>query len=346
MGAGVVKPEQNGFSIHIRTGTQASNMGGRHSAGLKCEECANKFSLSRKRLSCKDCERNFCSLCSMPSKRQCKKCHILLSGNFTRSQLLQWKPKDLKALLHKHDINTTNCREKDELIDLIFHYFAGATSSRRDDGRGSESAGVRGHNTQWDQNLGQSNTNEASQSVNQNGAQSETSASRNNEPVSSGGTQSNGTEINQSELEPTELDEGVSQGDISRIALEDIRSEEHIEQLSIKCLKRLLLNNFVDYKGCCERWELQERVKRLWNSHQTNKQKAEEQRKISDIPSSSTLSSAGEDDDLCKVCMDATIDCVLLECGHMVTCTKCGKQLSECPICRQYVVRAVHIFKA
>ncbi|XDA79667.1 hypothetical protein R6Z07F_009676 [Ovis aries] len=32
--------------------------------------------------------------------------------------------------------------------------------------------------------------------------------------------------------------------------------------------------------------------------------------------------------------MDSPIDCVLLECGHMVTCTKCGKRMNECPICR------------
>jgi hypothetical protein len=29
----------------------------------------------------------------------------------------------------------------------------------------------------------------------------------------------------------------------------------------------------------------------------------------------------------------------MLECGHMCTCTNCGKQMAECPICRQYVVR-------
>lgn len=52
------------------------------------------------------------------------------------------------------------------------------------------------------------------------------------------------------------------------------------------------------------------------------------------------------DDHLCRICMDAVIDCVLLECGHMVTCTKCGMRMSECPICRQYVVRAVHVFKS
>lgn len=53
-----------------------------------------------------------------------------------------------------------------------------------------------------------------------------------------------------------------------------------------------------------------------------------------------------EDDNLCRICMDAVIDCVLLECGHMVACTKCGKRMSECPICRQFVVRAVHVFKS
>ena len=53
-----------------------------------------------------------------------------------------------------------------------------------------------------------------------------------------------------------------------------------------------------------------------------------------------------DEKELCKICMDSAIDCVLLDCGHMVTCTKCGKQMNECPICRQYVVRAVHIFRA
>ena len=64
-----------------------------------------------------------------------------------------------------------------------------------------------------------------------------------------------------------------------------------------------------------------------------------------------------DDDSMCKICMDSPvaillfldepflilimeqIDCVMLECGHMCTCTQCGKQMAECPICRQYVVR-------
>lgn len=55
---------------------------------------------------------------------------------------------------------------------------------------------------------------------------------------------------------------------------------------------------------------------------------------------------SGQEENLCKICMDSPIDCVLLECGHMVTCSKCGKRMSECPICRQYVVRAVHVFRS
>lgn len=53
-----------------------------------------------------------------------------------------------------------------------------------------------------------------------------------------------------------------------------------------------------------------------------------------------------DSEDQCKICMDNGIDCVLLECGHMVTCTNCGKQISDCPICRQHISRIVHVFKA
>jgi len=52
-----------------------------------------------------------------------------------------------------------------------------------------------------------------------------------------------------------------------------------------------------------------------------------------------------KEDDVCKVCMDAIVNCILLECGHMVSCTDCGKRLAECPICRRYVSRVVHVFR-
>jgi len=45
----------------------------------------------------------------------------------------------------------------------------------------------------------------------------------------------------------------------------------------------------------------------------------------------------------CKVCMDADIDCVILDCGHLVTCNQCGKKLTECPICRQQVLEVLSV---
>ncbi|XP_059483720.1 E3 ubiquitin-protein ligase RNF34 [Neocloeon triangulifer] len=108
-------------------------------------------------------------------------------------------------------------------------------------------------------------------------------------------------------------------------------TDEELDKLPVKNLKILLTNHRVDFRGCCEKSELQDRVKRLRLQLQAHS-------KI-DVDELS-------DENLCKVCMAAPIDCVLLDCGHLVTCTSCGKQMSECPICRQYVVRCVKIFRA
>merc|ERR1711963_939072 len=42
-------------------------------------------------------------------------------------------------------------------------------------------------------------------------------------------------------------------------------------------------------------------------------------------------------------CMDADIDCVILDCGHLVTCKQCGKKLIECPVCRQQVLEVLSV---
>uniref|UniRef100_A0A3Q1JDD9 RING-type domain-containing protein n=1 Tax=Anabas testudineus TaxID=64144 RepID=A0A3Q1JDD9_ANATE len=131
----------------------------------------------------------------------------------------------------------------------------------------------------------------------------------------------------------------------ARASLSDISSLRDIEGLSVRQLKEILARNFVNFSGCCEKWELVERVNRLYRETEENRKSLENV--------SSAVTTDGEkgpltihDDNLCRICMDAMIDCVLLECGHMVTCTKCGKRMNECPICRQYVVRAVHVFKS
>uniref|UniRef100_A0A669EY13 Ring finger and FYVE-like domain containing E3 ubiquitin protein ligase n=1 Tax=Oreochromis niloticus TaxID=8128 RepID=A0A669EY13_ORENI len=120
-----------------------------------------------------------------------------------------------------------------------------------------------------------------------------------------------------------------------RASLADLTCLDDIEALSVRQLKEILARNFVDYKGCCEKWELMERVRRLYQDQQNLLGER-----------SGGVGTGGLEENLCKICMDSPIDCVLLECGHMVTCTKCGKRMSECPMCRQYVVRAVHVFRS
>lgn len=61
---------------------------------------------------------------------------------------------------------------------------------------------------------------------------------------------------------------------VKRHTLEDIKSEEEIDGLTVRQMKEVLVNNFVDYKGCVEKSELHLRVTRLWKEHQVNKQKS------------------------------------------------------------------------
>lgn len=47
-----------------------------------------------------------------------------------------------------------------------------------------------------------------------------------------------------------------------KYVLNNLRGE--LESLTVKELKSILVINRIDYKGCCEKHELLERVKRLW----------------------------------------------------------------------------------
>lgn len=89
-------------------------------------------------------------------------------------------------------------------------------------------------------------------------------------------------------------------------------------------MKEILAANFVDFKGCVEKSELMEKVRRLYRDRK------QAQMKGNFIPlfifSPSHFSSAQElgdspaiESEQCKICMDALVDCVFLDCGHMVS---------------------------
>lgn len=115
------------------------------------------------------------------------------------------------------------------------------------------------------------------------------------------------------------------------VVLSDIKKMSDLEYLTVKQLKHLLFTNCVDYKGCIERRELVDRASRLWQEYKQAQTVAVEEL---------------HEGDVCKICWDAPIECVILECGHMACCLDCGKRMAECPICKGHVVRVVRFFKA
>ena len=52
-----------------------------------------------------------------------------------------------------------------------------------------------------------------------------------------------------------------------------------------------------------------------------------------------------DEEDLCKVCMENLIECVFVECGHMICCMTCSKSLKQCPLCRNVILKAIKFYK-
>uniref|UniRef100_A0A665VRZ4 RING-type E3 ubiquitin transferase n=1 Tax=Echeneis naucrates TaxID=173247 RepID=A0A665VRZ4_ECHNA len=336
MGTGTVRAQQPGFGAGAGPFRFAPSAGystypptSSGSAGQLCKACGLAFSVFRRKHICCDCKKSFCALCSVLQEnlRCCTTCHLLRGTAFQRPRLMQLRVKDLRQYLLLRNIPTDTCREKEDLVELVLCH------QGEDEG---------GDDTDSLHSLPHSRPASPPSATRSTSEQSVLSASQGDvlSPSDSSGTTSQEQEDTPTasllNLEPTENIMEVSPATQRRIraSLSDLDNEEAIENLSVRQLKEILARNFVNYSGCCEKWELLERVHRLYRENEQNRK------------SNVVKGQLATDENLCRICMDAIIDCVLLECGHMVTCTKCGKRMSECPICRQYVVRAVHVFKS
>ncbi|XP_072311537.1 E3 ubiquitin-protein ligase RNF34 isoform X2 [Eucyclogobius newberryi] len=329
------------------------------SAGQLCKACGLAFSVFRRKHICCDCKKSFCALCSvlMENLRCCTTCHLLRSTAFQRARLMQLRVKDLRQYLLLRNIPTDTCREKEDLVDLVLCHQGSSESPsavlEQDEDDPDEEEEDEDEEDEEDSDSLHSPAQASPPSATHSASQlSVLSASQGDaaSPSDSSGTssqeheQEDPTTASLLNLDPTETLMEVSPATQRRIraSLSDLDNEEAIENLSVRQLKEILARNFVNYSGCCEKWELLERVHRLYRENEQNRKSMEN---VS-ITADGVKSQLSLDENLCRICMDAIIDCVLLECGHMVTCTKCGKRMSECPICRQYVVRAVHVFKS
>ncbi|XP_062268328.1 E3 ubiquitin-protein ligase RNF34 isoform X3 [Platichthys flesus] len=382
MGTGTVRAQQPGFGAGAGPFRFAPSAGystypptSSGSAGQLCKACGLAFTVFRRKHICCDCKKSYCALCSVLQEnlRCCTTCHLLRGTAFQRPRLMQLRVKDLRTYLLLRNIPTDTCREKEDLVDLVMcHQGSREPQSavleveedeeeedEEDEEEEEEEEEEDTHEEEEDEggddtdslhSLPHSHAASPRSATRSASEQSVLSASLGDvlSPSDSSGTTSQEHEDTPTasllNLEPTENIVEVSPATQRRIraSLSDLDTEEAIENLSVRQLKEILARNFVNYSGCCEKWELLERVHRLYRENELNRKSMEN---VS-ITTDGVKAQLTADENLCRICMDAIIDCVLLECGHMVTCTKCGKRMSECPICRQYVVRAVHVFKS
>uniref|UniRef100_A0A0K8S0Z1 RING-type E3 ubiquitin transferase n=1 Tax=Crotalus horridus TaxID=35024 RepID=A0A0K8S0Z1_CROHD len=310
-----------------------------------CKACGVHFSSSFLKRVCLDCKKNFCPSCShQPESGPCL-CHLcerFRSTAFQREELIKMKVKDLRDYLELREISTEMCREKDELVYLII-------SQQPLDPQRERGAWVP---PPAPVSIAQEECTTVPVSLDYSPEQISTNpALQTEEPPQANGhvlpSQVDMAEVEnavqnlpEEETQSTDSEDNLVTG--RRASLSDLTSVRDIDALSVRQLKEILARNFVNYKGCCEKWELMERVTRLYKEKDL-------QQLVSDTDDQTAPTGnatlPGSEENLCKICMDSIIDCVLLECGHMVTCTKCGKRMNECPICRQYVIRAVHVFR-
>ncbi|XP_055983706.1 E3 ubiquitin-protein ligase rififylin isoform X1 [Sorex fumeus] len=311
-----------------------------------CKACGMHFANSTRKQTCLDCKKIFCTTCSSQvgnGPRLCLLCQRFRATAFQREELMKMKVKDLRDYLSLHDISTEMCREKEELVLLVL----GQESRTRTPTLSPDSSEQQAF-------LSQPHTSTApatSPHLSPPPAQAPAGP-----PAQAPESQQANGRVSQDQEEASYLEstarapaedetQSVNSEDSfvpgRRASLSDLTDLDDIEGLTVRQLKEILARNFVNYKGCCEKWELMERVTRLYK----------DQKGLQDLVCGAEDQNGGAmppalEENLCRICMDSPIDCVLLECGHMVTCTKCGKRMNECPICRQYVIRAVHVFRS
>ncbi|XP_034024590.1 E3 ubiquitin-protein ligase rififylin [Thalassophryne amazonica] len=299
-----------------------------------CKACGGRFDAQVRKHVCADCKKNYCSHCSAhqePRPRLCHTCQRFYGNLLERAELMKLKVKELRDYLHLHEVSTHLCREKEELVELVLSQQSSPSSTYTPDNPISNFPNGASDSPDVNPNISPVSLDPVPPDLG-----SDVSVVQPEPPAPS-------SEAVLSQVDAHDEEEAMDAEEVHlsgrRASLSDLSCLEDIEMLSVRQLKEILARNFVNYKGCCEKWELMERVTRLY----------QEQQKLAASTIDASVAEGGPgrlEEHLCKICMDSPIDCVLLECGHMITCTKCGKRMSECPICRQYVVRAVHVFRS
>ncbi|XP_066250475.1 E3 ubiquitin-protein ligase rififylin-like [Euwallacea similis] len=292
---------------------------------MPCSKCNSDFTLINWKIKCGECEDKYCNKCL---KRKngvlyCEVCLVLIKRPPDRVKLMELRAKDLRNYLNKNKVSTYGLVEKNELVDLLCNKYIPEKQHKGVDKLTANFGDPLRPINGFFNNLESVITETRPTTVSTPAPKPQVvppSAPPPEEPLQPQPTTS----------QVTETTPQASPLPQRHPRLEDFSKVEELNELTPKQLKILLTINRVEFRGCIEKEELLERARRLWEDNNRNKDIAE------DVPF----------EELCKLCMNAPLDCVLLECGHITTCIECGKKLAECPICRRYVVRVVRTFKA
>lgn len=182
------------------------------------------------------------------------------------------KVKDLRDYLNLHDISTEMCREKEELVFLVLGQQPGISQEARTrapalspDFPEQQAFLTQPHASTvppTSPNLPSSQAQATSVPPAQ--AQENQQANGHVSQDQEEAVYPEGTARAPAEEETQSVDSEDSFVPGRRASLSDLTELEDIEGLSVRQLKEILARNFVTYKGCCEKWELMERVTRLY----------------------------------------------------------------------------------
>ncbi|CAM4930407.1 unnamed protein product [Rotaria socialis] len=281
----------------------------------ECEMCQQEYTLFRRKKECDLCGQTFCSKCvprqscfiPFAGPRICTICLVITNPRTTHDQLALIRVKHLRAyVLHSKIASLNRLESCFEKQDLINLIQPKKNQTSNNNATTTTSNVIHHQEVQRPR----TNTNEQTSIPN----------------VSSS--------VLTNDSQRQTIPESVPQKPAyNRVTLDIVSSVESINDLTVRQLKDILTQNFVTITGCVEKQELINKVELLYRDKQHQ------------CESKATNDSQSSDENLCKICMDANIDCVFLDCGHLCTCVRCGKQLSECPLCRSYIVRVVRVFK-
>ncbi|XP_042298579.1 E3 ubiquitin-protein ligase rififylin isoform X2 [Sceloporus undulatus] len=237
-----------------------------------CKACETRFPSTSLKNVCLDCKNTFCAACAHQPESGpclCHLCHRVRATDFCWEELMKMKVKDLRSYLELREISTAMCCEKEELVCLII-------SKQQQPPPGPEGDQLpqvpppttvpeaQGERLPTPATLDcpiEQDTTEPTTATME--AEEVPQANGHAVPDQDMAEVDNGVEmLNEDETQSTDSEDNQVPG--RRASLSDLTSVRDISALSVRQLKEILARNFVNYKGCCEKWELMERVMRLY----------------------------------------------------------------------------------